>query len=620
MSVPTRINWRSLAPTVIAILLLATVACGGTAATPVVIEKEVVKEVIKEVPVEKEVIKEVEKLVIVEKEVLKETVVEKVVIVTPVAKSAAADVPDWVKRGKRGGVLLMTYNVNPEGWDPHGVPTLNAGHAITPMYSGLMESDPLKPTEQVCDLCSGWELAADGISYTFRLRDANWSDGKPVTAEDVVFSLDRMVEEGKKPRTGALRRYYDSSEVIDPSTVKVMTKFPSAAFFPFLGAMYMKIVPKHALESGYDINTDPENAVTSGPFRLVTFKRADSMEYERNNDYFKDGLPFVDELKTFIIGDRGRALAALETEQVLMWASYLGGFIGVEQALALERSTGGKIRVPVSLTTGPNAVWMNHTKAPFDDPRVRRAVYLAIDRKAAIQGSIDGHGAMGTPFAPGFLSSPEEVASWPGYRYVDKDGNVVSDPMSRDDVVKDPRDIEEANRLMAEAGYADGVDVDILLRPVSFYSREAPFLKEAYATIGINATLKPVESAAGLVAISAGEFQITQLSHGITIADPDEIFTSIYMPDGSRNTVDWEDPRITELFRKQSRATDPVERKKLLIETRDILLEGESHWAPVLWNARVGLVNVKVQNYVEPPTLHVTGKHEHLWIDPDAKP
>jgi peptide/nickel transport system substrate-binding protein len=526
--------------------------------------------------------------------------------------------PAWVKEGKSGGHIDWFHAVNPELWDTHRGATVHTIRPTRSLYNGLLTYNAVPPMDLlVGDLAKSWELADDGVTYTFQLHEGvKWSDGQPFTPEDVVFSLDRMVAEGEpRPRTGALRAYYESSRVIDPNTVEVTTQFPSSAFLSFVGADYMVMMPKHVLEAGVDINL-AENIVGTGPFLQAGFERGSSYSFDRNPDYFKDGLPFLDSAKVFVISDKGRAIAAMLTEQVLANIGWSSG-LNSDQVTALAEQSGGKIKARSTLL-GPAGLFLNFNVKPFDDPKVRKAVYLALDRKELSDSAYSGLAANGRAFAPGVAMSDEEVSQWPGHRYVDADGVVVTDPFTRDDVVKDPRDIEEARSLMDQAGYGDGVDVTFMYRNLSTYPVEAPFLKDQLADIGMNLQLEAVESATGLARYAEGDYQMGRITHGVSIRDADEIFTSIYLPGGSRNQLGYEDPRILEIFNLQAREQDPVKRVELLKEAEEIINQGEYHWPNILWVPTFQVTNVKVRNHHEPITIHLLNSLEHIWLDPDA--
>ena len=162
----------------------------------------------------------------------------------------------------------------------------------------------------------------------------------------------------------------------------VDTKLPNpGALIPFLGIDYMIMMPKHVLEGRDDVEQffdNPSNIVGSGSMLFVSHELGNTIEMERNPNYFKEGLPFLDGVKAFIIADKSRMMAALTTEQILLSP----GFAPTEREAAdFQELWGdnGTLYFP-----GENAFRffeMNVDNPPLDDPRVRRAIYLAIDRK-----------------------------------------------------------------------------------------------------------------------------------------------------------------------------------------------------------------------------------------------
>src|SRR5262249_7094126 len=169
-------------------------------------------------------------------------------VATPTRTAAAGGV-----YGGHANILNPGY---PEVWDPYIAGTLLANAAISPMYNQVVEFNPLKPDEVIGDLAKSWEVHDAGLTYIFHLHEhIKWWDGKDLTAEDVVFSINRMIEPGKpRPRVGLLRPITQSAEVVDRHTVRVHLHYPSPSFLRFLAVDYMKVVPKHVLEAGVDIN------------------------------------------------------------------------------------------------------------------------------------------------------------------------------------------------------------------------------------------------------------------------------------------------------------------------------------------------------------------------------
>src|SRR5262249_27441010 len=169
--------------------------------------------------------------------------------VMPVSTATAAE-------GVYGGHATLLNYAYPEAWDPHMGGNLAVNAATSPMYNQVVEFNPLNPSEIIGDLATGWEVTDEGLTYIFHLHEhVKWGDGKDLTPEDGAFSLLRMIEPGKpRPRVGLLRPYVQSTEALDRHTVRVRLHYPSPAFLQFLAVDYMKVVPKHVVEAGVDIN------------------------------------------------------------------------------------------------------------------------------------------------------------------------------------------------------------------------------------------------------------------------------------------------------------------------------------------------------------------------------
>jgi len=198
--------------------------------------------------------------------------------------------------------------------------------------------------------------------------------------------------------------------------VQVTLHYPSAAFLPFLAVDYMKILPKHVLDAGVDINAW-ENIVGSGPFKIKAARRGDSVTLERNRTYFKQGRPYVDGLTILAIADAGTAAAAVRAGRIQMTTGLTS--LGIDDLFKLEKELKGKY----SLYEQPNVtdlwyVFGNVEKAPWNDLRLIKALRLATDQEELQQGLGAGHWNIGAPFPIGswYGSTREELLTLPGYR------------------------------------------------------------------------------------------------------------------------------------------------------------------------------------------------------------
>ena len=541
--------------------------------------------------------------------------------------------PAWRKEGKQGGILIQSTIGSQNLFDPHqGGGTLVAS-ASSPLFSQLVKFNPVKPDEIVGDLAMSWEINSDG-SFTFSLNAAQWHDGMEVTTEDVKFSLDRMVEEGRpRPKVGRIKPYYDGSEIIDASTIKVNMKIAGApAFLQYLGINLMKILPKH-IGDQFDLSTDEgkaeledyfgkfENAIGSGPFLLTKYEPEVEYEHRRNPNYFKEGLPFVDGIRAFTMGDRTRIIAAYKAEQVVMPAHDDIG-LGVRDLEQMEKDLAGIVIMHWAPPNGFDGTFVNPDRAPFDDPRVRKALYLSVDRLEYIGTLLAGRGQMGTPFLPRTWMTPDDkvVATWPGLRYVQKDtGEPVLDYYGRDDVMKDPRDLEEANRLLKEAGYDDSNPLKWTYTAfqLPYHKDVSTLLRSQWKkALGADVTIAIKDIPTGFSELRSGDFQMGMVTAPITIPDSDEIFLAYFQPGCASYRICYITDELNDLFNKSARETDQEKRQPLVRQAGDIAAQGENYWIGIAWIERFSVpVNVKVKNYFQNLTLDYGMSHEHLWLE-----
>jgi peptide/nickel transport system substrate-binding protein len=517
--------------------------------------------------------------------------------------------PTPLERAKRGGIVSMQAAQAPQHfniYECNNISTCAVG--VIPLYNQIVEFNPETDelTDISGDLAKSWELAPDGMTYIFHLHNnAQWHDGKPVTAADVVFSLDSMADPVlPRPLVGDLKPYYKSSRAIDSKTVEVTTKFPSAAFLPYLTVEMMKIWPKHHVETGVDMKL-PQNQLGSGPFKLVEYKRDVSFEYTRNPNYFKEGKPYFDGLKYFIIIDHGSIIAAFKAGQVLMSTTMVSNLNNAE-ALQLEKDMQGKGKVYWGGPVGMAGLLVNVSVKPFDDVRVRRAIALALHRQAFVKTFSAGMDFIGTPFQPNFwyYLTEAELAKLLGYRELNGE--------------KHPEDIAEARRLLAEAGFPNGFETTLLARTiVEFVDMNALIGDQLKKFLNINATIKVVDSATGLAAYDKGDFELSGTGSATLVPDPDAVFSQLYLKRAVRNyTHVWFNPRIEEIYELQARELDPEKRKALILETDKILREVDiPTFIGLYWSMRSWYVDNRIKNFHVPPSLYAGLKHEHLWLE-----
>ena len=391
-----------------------------------------------------------------------------------------------------GGAVRMSAYADTKDWDPQGSSSLSSIQAVSQLYNQIVQYDTVDTSLVVCDLCESWEITDAGNTFTFKIRDGiKWIDGTDLTGEDVAFSMKRYGDlDAGAGRSGLWRNYtlpanFGGVNLIDDLTVEFKLQFPSGAFIKFLAVDYVKVLPKALLDKGLDLNlaeTIIDNKSGSGPFILDEYQRGNFYKVSKNENYFKDGRPYFDSIDHFIITDTSTLLAQFLAGQIDMSN---GGFTNLSptQAFQVEIDTNGAMR-PVAVS--PSADWglmINVKKEPFNDPRVREAMQLAIDYQQWNDLVFDNTSGVGCPLM-GLAHTFEECAEWPGLRPKDTPGG--------------REDIARAKQLMIEAGFPNGFQTRYDVRQVGTYPDQCAVIKQQLKEVlGIDGDITTYPSAAG---------------------------------------------------------------------------------------------------------------------------
>lgn len=548
---------------------------------------------------------------------------------TPVPVATAAPIP--AGGAKFGGNIRMAAYADTKDWDPLGSSSLSSIQAYSQLYNQLVQFDTVDTVKVVCDLCSDWQVSNGGQTFTFNLRpNIKWQDGRDLTAEDVVFSMARYMDpEVSIGRSGLFRNYTKPLEengvwAVDNDTVEFNLSFASGAFIKFLALDYPKVLPKHLLERDIDLN-QAENIIAnssgSGPFMLTEYQRGNSYSVIKNPNYFKEGRPFFESIDHFIIVDTGTLIAQFKAGQLEMMN---GGFsnLGPIEYLQLDADTMGSSNGHITAHELPGTfnvlLMVNLKKEPFNDVRVRKAIYLALDRQQLNDLLQDNTAAVPCPMM-NMGYSFEECATWPGLRPKDTPGGRA--------------DIAEAKRLMAEAGYPDGFSTSYDARQVSNYPDVCTVVKQHLEDVlGITGDIQTHESAAGYAlfgtaraADATGDWELACQGEGMTVLDADGLLGGVYLKGATRNYTDWETPFIREKFEAQKIEQDPDRRREILKEIEDYLVftdlddlsKGyvDNPSTTLYWGKFFWLVHEDIRGFNVPQTVQYGFKHEDLWLD-----
>lgn len=315
--------------------------------------------------------------------------------------------------------------------------------AVGGCYSGLLQYHPVDPQRIIGDLAESWEVADDGLSVTFHLRQGvKFHDGVPMTSADVKYTFDvtRDPPDGFVSSRKAVLSAVSSIDAPDDHTVIFNLRYPSPGLIANLCPNWFSVLPKHILEQG----PMKDVVVGTGPFKFVNYNRGNQIELVRNPDYFDPDCPFVDAIAVFIIPDQASVMAYFRSGQ-------LNVFEAMEQSLAQEVETSMADEASVQRVPSLNAIALhfNLQVKPWDDVRVRKAVALAIDRTAATSVMFQGEAVLGGMAPPGgsWTLPEDQLHAMPGFA-----------------PEQAPYALDQAKPLLAEAGFPHGFETRLVVR------------------------------------------------------------------------------------------------------------------------------------------------------------
>jgi peptide/nickel transport system substrate-binding protein len=505
---------------------------------------------------------------------------------------------------KKGGVLQTLLIEDPPGLLAHESATVSNVWPMSPCYSNLVLFHPLKPLESadtvIPELAERWSWQDNYRNLVFFLRkNVKWHDGKPLTSRDVKYTFDVAREAPEAPvkfRLSARKEWWANVEAIEAPethTVVFRLKRPQPSLLLMLASGYSPIYPAHV-----PLGELRQKCMGTGPFRFKEWQRGQSVELERNPDYFIPDRPYLDGIRYTVITERGTRLAALQ-------AGRLDAFVPLEMTRAMAEAA--KKSAPSLIITevgqnGSDNVVLNHKRPPFDNPAVRRAVSLAMDRHGYVQsvrhgGAVVGAGLMPKPLGFWGLSDPD-LKTLPGYR------NSATDKA-------------EARRLLAAAGLGPGgkpLRVELATRTLSIYLDVASFVADQLHQVGIESSVKQMDSAAWFPALARRDFQIAANLTAGGFDDPDAYFVENYKCGSSRNYTDYCNEETDRLIDQQSQELDRTKRLRLVLDIQK-RLEADVARPMLGWRKEYFAHYPHVKNLVPHNALYNYGRMQDVWLD-----
>ena len=508
------------------------------------------------------------------------------------ASPAAAQEP------ARGGTLVFGINSgDPPTYDCHQSALFPIIHLLTPHYSNLLKIDTANYPRLIGDLAQSWTVAEDARTYTFKLHaNVKFHDGSPFSAADVKASYDRI----RNPPQGVISvrqglvADIDTIETPDPLTVIFRLKRPNRALIYAFGN------PFNCIYSAAKLKENPlfpaRNVLGTGPFRLVEHVAGSHWSGERFKDYFKSGLPYLD-------GFRGAFTQGAALINALQGGQIMADFRSVTTADRdrLVAALGDRITVHESPWLNVLLVTFNTRKPPFNDPRMRKALSLAIDRWKAAEvlprSSIMRY--VGSFTRPGseFGAREEDLVKMPGFS----------------------KDIEasraEAKALLAAAGVPN-LKVRLINRTVSnLYIPAGIYIIDQWRQIGVETEHVQANETLYNNSMNEGTFDVALDFQGDSVDEPTYQLARHLSVDLSSNRGRYTDRAIDELFERQKDETDPKMRYMAVRAFEWRMLE-EAYTVPLLWWQRIVVMRSNVRGWGMTPS-HLIGQDlETVWLKP----
>ena len=477
-----------------------------------------------------------------------------------------------------GGAFVSAQTTEATGLDPQLVPAFSRSRRSPMMYNQLVRFDA--DMQPVPELAESWEVSRDGLVWTFKLRQGvKFHDGQELTSADVKFTFDRLFERspGKSDFIAV-----DRVEPAGRHAVKFVTKEPFAGLLAALGGFWGFIISEAGIKRHGDLN---KAALGTGPFVLQDWKVEQQMVLTRHPQYFKKGLPYVDEVILRIIPDEANIVAALRTGQIhhaFLEDNKNFNLLKGEKGLTGHRSS----------RLGYDFLNINASRGPLKDVRVRQAISWAVDRSQVLRVAASGFGRLTAPATAPMKQWQLPEDQW--LRYYKPD-------------------LDRAKRLMADAGQAAGFSVKLGVIPTfPTMVLGAPVVAAQLKKIRINAEIENVEYAVWIKRWLAKDFDLT-MNTTPGYADPDTAFFRALHSTKGQNWNSWSVPELDQLLEEGRRTLEPRKRKEIYDRAQVLILENVPHlW---LFSAdAIDFTQASVKGFRQHPTTLLYG-FEGVWRD-----
>lgn len=486
-------------------------------------------------------------------------------------------------------MLRVSYPEDPKTADVQK--TTDAYTLPLNVFDRLIEAETTAPgkSELVPSLAESWTVSDDGKVYTFKLRQGVlFHNGEELKADDVVYTFDRMLDPATKALStdildfvdGATERLNGSAdkvrgiEAIDDYTVRITLKEPYAAFTALMASPQASIYNRKFTEPlGDQFGLSPETTNGTGPFVLREYNLNDNQMLEANESYFK-GRPKLDRVLVRVVADS-------ETLRLLFEADELDVF-DLDYAMSQTPYFYGSDKWKEHIKSGPRVgmyyYHINQANKPFDDPKVRKAFQMGINRQEILDKNFYGKGKLENGVMPRGLICYTDATP------------IEYNP-------------EKAKQLLAEAGYPDGVDIN--LAQVSSWSSKwsdmNQIIQAQLKKSGFNTQIKTMDESAYFDLRKAGKIDNYTQTWSADFNDPDNFFYTFFSKSGTGvRGFNNNDPKVFDDVEKARVITDPAERCAVYQKLTEQIVQDDAAWVPLFSLDHNYVVQPRVKNFTIP--------------------
>ncbi len=502
---------------------------------------------------------------------------------------------------KSGGIFRIGHFDSPASMSMLEESTLATNRPVMGVFNNLVifkQDVPQNTLKSIVpDLATSWAWNEEGTELTFPLRrGVKWHDGKLFTSADVKCTFDLLQGKGsQKLRINPRKSWYSNLASVttngDHEVTLHLTR-PQPSLLALLATGWSPIYPCHV--SPAEMRLHP---IGTGPFKFVEFKPNQSITVAKNPDYWKPGRPYLDGIEYRIIKDVSTRLL-----------SFIAGNEDVYFGVTIPQLKDVKSQAPQAICdmATPNVarnMIVNRDVPPFDNPELRRAMSLSLDRKAFIDILAEGHGSAGGVMQPPpsgvWGMPPEMLQTLPGY------GPDIAQNRA------------EGRKIMEKLGYGPNKRLAVTLstRNIPTYRDPAVILIDQLKEVYIDAELNPVDTTQWYPMLLRKDYKVGLNITETAVDDPDPAFYENYVCGAQRNYTGYCNPEVDKLVDRQSAESDFEKRKRLVWEIERKLVDDDAR--PILFYYQVAVCRQPYLNglVTMANSIYNSHRYEDLWLD-----